>query len=136
MYKLASFNRGELAFCAFAAGYGADDGRSAPRRKFDEQGVTQPLGGDRQEQGARLAALPRRGRKRAGDADPGERLGAYRRGDRGSHKAVTDYRRSVTAGRGAKRRGGGATDFERHRGRDSVCVSCAQPSTNRGSDCR
>ena len=34
----------------------------------------------------------------------------------------TDYRRSVTAGRGAKRRGGGSTDFERHRGGDSVCV--------------
>ena len=55
LYKLASFNRGELAFCAFAAGYGADDGRSAPRRKFDEQGVTLPLGGDRQEQGVRQA---------------------------------------------------------------------------------
>ena len=55
LYKLASFNRGELAFCAFAAGCGADDGRSAPRRKFDEQGATLPLGADRQEQGARLA---------------------------------------------------------------------------------
>ena len=82
-----------------------------------------------------LGTLPRRGRERAGDADPGECLGANRRGDRGSHKAVTDYRRSVTAGRGAKRRGGGATDSERHRGGDSVCASCAQPSTNRGSDC-
>ena len=49
LYKLASFNRGELAFCAFAAGCGADDGRSAPRRKFDEQGATLPLGADRQE---------------------------------------------------------------------------------------
>ena len=26
LYKVASFNRGELAFCAFAAGCGADDG--------------------------------------------------------------------------------------------------------------
>ena len=57
LYKLASFNRGEIAFCAFAAGCGADDGRSAPRRKFDEQGVTLPLGGDRQEQGLRQALM-------------------------------------------------------------------------------
>ena len=55
LYKVASFNRGELAFCAFAAGCGADDGRIAPRRKFDEQGATLPLGADRQEQGARQA---------------------------------------------------------------------------------
>ena len=31
-----------------------NDGTSAPRRKFDEQGATLPLGGDRQEQGVRL----------------------------------------------------------------------------------
>ena len=37
------------------SGCGADDGRSAPRRKFDVQGATLPLGADRQEQGARLA---------------------------------------------------------------------------------
>ena len=62
LYKLASFNRGELAFCAFAAGCGADDGRSAPRRKFDEQGATLPLGADRQEQGVRLALSSKRSR--------------------------------------------------------------------------
>ena len=134
LYKLASFNRGELAFCAFAAGCGADDGRSAPRRKFDEQGATLPLGADRQEQGARLALFLE---EVANVLEPQIQVSVLERIDEEIVEVTKQlqYRRSVAAGRGAKRRGGGSTDFERHRGGDSVCVSCAQPSTNRGSDC-
>ena len=126
LYKLASLNRGELAFCAFAAGCGAG--------KFDEQGATLPLGADRQEQGARLALFLE---EVANVLEPQIQVSVLERIDEEIVEVTKQlkYRRSVAAGRGAKRRGGGSTDFERHRGGDSVCVSCAQPSTNRGSDC-